>query len=184
MSRRRRIKEQNGKEKILVCNDTYVSFNEITPMWYKVVVVLHFPPFLDSDEMFAELEYSKEKGKGASPSSRCLEFDDDNHMVHPTSEYVVHKMSTRDSQDQDEDQDCIFCKTKTISCVFLKVLGCTCSDLLLDPLFDLDNIGGLLFVAPRPASRLLSKEGLLAQMKAWKEDTVNTPNLFREQRYV
>lgn len=55
----------------------------------------------------------------------------------------------------------------------------TCSDRLLDPLFDLDNIGGLRFVAPRPASKLFNKEGLLAQMKAWNEDTVNTPSLFR-----
>lgn len=54
----------------------------------------------------------------------------------------------------------------------------TCSDRLLDPLFDLESIGGRLLVAPRPARRLLSKEGLLAHMKAWKEDTVNTPSLF------
>jgi len=33
-------------------------------------------------------------------------------------------------------------------------------------------------VAPRPASRLLSSEGERAQMKAWKEETVNTPSLF------
>lgn len=33
-------------------------------------------------------------------------------------------------------------------------------------------------MAPRPARRLFSKEGLLAQMKAWKDETVNTPSLF------
>lgn len=42
----------------------------------------------------------------------------------------------------------------------------TCKDLLLDPLFERDNIGGLLFVAPLPARRLFNSEGLLAQMKA------------------
>lgn len=31
-------------------------------------------------------------------------------------------------------------------------------------------------VAPRPASRLLSSDGLLAQMYAWNDDTVNTPS--------
>ena len=30
-----------------------------------------------------------------------------------------------------------------------------------------------------PASKLLSNEGLRAQMKAWKEDTVKTPSKFR-----
>lgn len=34
-------------------------------------------------------------------------------------------------------------------------------------------------VAPRPARRLLSSDGDRAQMKAWKEDTVNTPSLLR-----
>ena len=34
-------------------------------------------------------------------------------------------------------------------------------------------------MAPRPASKLLSREGLLAQMKAWNEETVNTPSLFK-----
>lgn len=55
----------------------------------------------------------------------------------------------------------------------------TCKDRLLDPLLDLDNIGGLRLVAPLPASKLLSKDGLRAQMKAWKEETVKTPNLLR-----
>lgn len=41
-----------------------------------------------------------------------------------------------------------------------------------------DNIGGRLLVAPRPANRLLSSDGDRAQMKAWNEETVNTPNLF------
>ena len=38
---------------------------------------------------------------------------------------------------------------------------------------------GLRFVAPLPASRFVSNEGDRAQMKAWNEDTVNTPSLFR-----
>jgi hypothetical protein len=54
-----------------------------------------------------------------------------------------------------------------------------CSDLLLDPLLDLDSSGGRLLVAPRPASKLFRREGLLAQMKAWNEETVNTPSLFK-----
>lgn len=33
-------------------------------------------------------------------------------------------------------------------------------------------------VAPRPASRLFSSDGDRAQMNAWNEETVNTPNLF------
>jgi len=48
-------------------------------------------------------------------------------------------------------------------------------DLLLEPLLLLDSIGALRLVAPRPASRLFSSEGLRAQMNAWNEDTVNTP---------
>lgn len=54
-----------------------------------------------------------------------------------------------------------------------------CMDRLLEPLFDRESSGGLLFVAPRPASKLFNKEGLRAQIKAWKEDTVKTPSLFR-----
>lgn len=63
---------------------------------------------------------------------------------------------------------------------------CTCvlnkrtwRDLLLEPLFDLDSIGGLLFVAPLPASRLFSNDGLLAHINAWNDDTVKTPSLFK-----
>jgi len=37
---------------------------------------------------------------------------------------------------------------------------------------------GFLFVAPLPARRLLSREGDLAQTKAWKEETVKTPRRF------
>jgi len=47
----------------------------------------------------------------------------------------------------------------------------------LEPLLDRDSIGGRRLVAPRPASRLLSSEGERAQMKAWNEETVNTPSL-------
>lgn len=54
-----------------------------------------------------------------------------------------------------------------------------CKDLLDDPEFDLDNIGGRRFVAPRPANKLFNNEGDLAQMNAWKDDTVKTPSLFR-----
>lgn len=48
----------------------------------------------------------------------------------------------------------------------------------LEPLLERDNIGGRRLVAPRPANRLLSSDGDLAQMKAWNEETVKTPNLF------
>lgn len=33
-------------------------------------------------------------------------------------------------------------------------------------------------VAPRPANKLFKRDGDLAQMNAWNDDTVNTPNLF------
>lgn len=55
----------------------------------------------------------------------------------------------------------------------------TCSERREEPEFDLDSTGGRLLVAPRPARRLLSSDGDRAQMKAWKEDTVNTPSLLR-----
>lgn len=48
----------------------------------------------------------------------------------------------------------------------------------LEPLFERDKSGGRRFVAPRPASKLLSSDGDRAQMNAWNEDTVNTPSLF------
>lgn len=60
-----------------------------------------------------------------------------------------------------------------------KTIRLTCNDLRLDPLFDLDNIGGLRFVAPRPASKLFNNDGLLAQINAWNDETVKTPSLFR-----
>lgn len=51
-------------------------------------------------------------------------------------------------------------------------------DLRLDPLFDRDNNGGRLFVAPRPANKLFNNDGDRAQINAWNDDTVKTPNLF------
>lgn len=48
----------------------------------------------------------------------------------------------------------------------------------LEPLFDRDSNGGRLFVAPRPANKLFNSDGDRAQIKAWKDDTVKTPNLF------
>lgn len=60
----------------------------------------------------------------------------------------------------------------------LNELALTCKDRRLEPLLDLESIGGRLLVAPRPARRLLSREGLRAQIKAWKDETVNTPSLF------
>lgn len=55
----------------------------------------------------------------------------------------------------------------------------TCIERRLEPLLERDNMGGLRFVAPRPANKLLSNDGERAQMNAWKDDTVNTPNLLR-----
>lgn len=49
----------------------------------------------------------------------------------------------------------------------------------LEPLLERDSIGGRRLVAPRPANRLLSSDGDRAQMKAWNDETVKTPNLFK-----
>lgn len=54
----------------------------------------------------------------------------------------------------------------------------TCIERRLDPLFDRDSSGGRRFVAPRPASKLFNSDGERAQINAWNDDTVNTPNLF------
>lgn len=54
----------------------------------------------------------------------------------------------------------------------------TCIERRLDPLFDRDSSGGRRFVAPRPASKLFNNDGERAQINAWNDDTVNTPNLF------
>lgn len=54
----------------------------------------------------------------------------------------------------------------------------TCRDRRLEPLLDLESIGGRRLVAPRPASKLFSSDGLRAQMNAWNDETVKTPNLF------
>jgi hypothetical protein len=54
----------------------------------------------------------------------------------------------------------------------------TCIERRLDPLFERDNSGGRLFVAPRPANKLFNNDGERAQMNAWNDDTVKTPNLF------
>jgi hypothetical protein len=66
----------------------------------------------------------------------------------------------------------------TLTVFSLSSLDVICSERRLEPEFERESIGGLRLVAPRPASRLFSSEGLRAQMKAWNEDTVNTPNLF------
>jgi hypothetical protein len=52
-------------------------------------------------------------------------------------------------------------------------------DRLLEPLLERESNGGRRLVAPRPASKLLRSDGLRAQMNAWNEETVKTPNLFR-----
>jgi hypothetical protein len=55
----------------------------------------------------------------------------------------------------------------------------TCIERRLEPLLERDKSGGRLFVAPRPANKLFSKDGERAHMKAWNDETVNTPNLFK-----
>lgn len=62
---------------------------------------------------------------------------------------------------------------------FSSSLDDICSERLLEPLLDRESSSGLRLVAPRPASRLFSSDGLRAQMNAWNDDTVNTPSLFR-----
>lgn len=54
----------------------------------------------------------------------------------------------------------------------------TCIERRLEPLFDRDSKGGRRLVAPRPANKLFNNDGERAQMNAWNEDTVKTPNLF------
>lgn len=49
----------------------------------------------------------------------------------------------------------------------------------LEPLFERDSIGGRRLVAPRPANKLFSKDGERAHIKAWNDETVKTPNLFK-----
>jgi len=51
----------------------------------------------------------------------------------------------------------------------------TCRERLEDALFERDKSGARRLVAPLPASKLLKREGLLAQTYAWNDDTVNTP---------
>ena len=53
------------------------------------------------------------------------------------------------------------------------------NDLREDAELLLDKCGALRLVAPRPARRLFNKDGLLAQMNAWNEETVKTPNRFK-----
>lgn len=54
----------------------------------------------------------------------------------------------------------------------------TCIDRLLEPELERERLGARRLVAPRPASKLFSRDGERAQMNAWNEDTVNTPSLF------
>lgn len=68
---------------------------------------------------------------------------------------------------------------KNKSSLNVRILVLTCIERRLEPLLERDKSGGRRFVAPRPASKLFNKEGERAQMKAWNEDTVKTPNLFR-----
>lgn len=72
-----------------------------------------------------------------------------------------------------------FSGTETLTVFSGSSLDDICNDLRLDPELERDNIGGRLLVAPRPANKLFNKEGERAQIKAWNDDTVNTPNLFR-----
>lgn len=51
-------------------------------------------------------------------------------------------------------------------------------DRLLDPELDRERFGALRLVAPLPASKLFNNEGDRAQINAWNDDTVKTPNLF------
>jgi len=66
----------------------------------------------------------------------------------------------------------------TLTVFSLSSLDVIWSERRLEPEFERYSIGGRRLVAPRPASRLFSSDGLRAQMKAWNEETVNTPNLF------
>lgn len=61
---------------------------------------------------------------------------------------------------------------------FEKRVPLTCIERRLEPLFERDNSGGRRLVAPRPANKLFSSDGDLAQINAWNDDTVKTPNLF------
>lgn len=69
----------------------------------------------------------------------------------------------------------VFNRRKSVS---IRVFTITCIERRLEPLFERDSSGGRRLVAPRPANRLFSNDGDRAQINAWNEDTVNTPNLF------
>lgn len=60
----------------------------------------------------------------------------------------------------------------------ISVIEPTCIERRLEPEFERDRLGARRLVAPRPASRLFSRDGERAHMNAWNEDTVNTPSLF------
>lgn len=47
----------------------------------------------------------------------------------------------------------------------------------LEPELERERFGARRLVAPRPARRLLSRDGERAQINAWNDDTVKTPNL-------
>lgn len=61
---------------------------------------------------------------------------------------------------------------------FIIVFTLTCIDRRLEPELERERLGARRLVAPRPASRLFSKDGERAQINAWNDDTVNTPSLF------
>lgn len=63
--------------------------------------------------------------------------------------------------------------------LFSSSLADICKDRRLEPLLERDSNNGRRFVAPRPANKLFNNDGLRAQMNAWNDETVNTPNLFK-----
>ena len=73
----------------------------------------------------------------------------------------------------------LLCGSPSIFCGSCSRFKEVVNDLLEDAELLLDKCGARLFVAPLPARRLFSSDGLLAHMNAWNDETVKTPKRFK-----
>lgn len=159
-------------------------------MWHKIVVVLHISALFDAHKVLHWIKILP----GARACQKFLhghsiaqehrhELKQRTGNTGSRSSYpylvlsILLGIQNFDQLTRCPDDRTWFSGTDTLT-LFSSSLDEICSERLLEPLFDLDSNGGLLFVAPRPANRLFSKDGLRAQINAWKDDTVKTPSLF------